>query len=199
MHICTVIKDSSVLVSWTKQVCFQTRLSWWQWWGTPDIFFNWVTDRRWSRKKCYQVLPYCVQVDWEEAWCMSWSKCCRSVMLFLQNIGDIWSCSAAVTVIAHMYMHIHKHTYIHAYATHAYCAYMMKYTYKKNREIVLSRTVHSYINIYMCVWPMCHTRECVCIIAGSGCSRDDVIVSAFPCRTVWVGFVAMAGGADDHC
>ena len=33
----------------------------------------------------HQVLPYCVQVYWEEAWCMSWSEC--------------W-CSTAVTVVA---------------------------------------------------------------------------------------------------
>ena len=30
----------------------------------------------------HQVLPYCVQVYWEEAWCMSWSECCGCAMAF---------------------------------------------------------------------------------------------------------------------
>ena len=30
----------------------------------------------------YQVLPYCVQVYWEEVWCMSWSECCVCAMAF---------------------------------------------------------------------------------------------------------------------
>ena len=30
---------SSVFVNWTKQVCLQTRLRWWQWWRTPDIIW----------------------------------------------------------------------------------------------------------------------------------------------------------------
>ena len=28
----------------------------------------------------HQVLPYCVQVYWEEAWCMSWSEWCGGVI-----------------------------------------------------------------------------------------------------------------------
>ena len=30
----------------------------------------------------HQVLPYCVQVYWEEAWRISWSECCGCVMGF---------------------------------------------------------------------------------------------------------------------
>ena len=30
----------------------------------------------------HQVLPYYVQVYWEEAWCMSWSECCGCAMAF---------------------------------------------------------------------------------------------------------------------
>ena len=30
----------------------------------------------------HQVLPYCVKVYWEEAWCMSWSECCGCAMAF---------------------------------------------------------------------------------------------------------------------
>ena len=30
----------------------------------------------------HQVLPYCVQVYWEEEWCMSWSECCGCAMAF---------------------------------------------------------------------------------------------------------------------
>ena len=30
---------------------------------------------------------------------MSWSKCCRSVMVFLQYINGTWRCSTVVTVV----------------------------------------------------------------------------------------------------
>ena len=30
----------------------------------------------------HQVLPYCVQVYWEEAWCLSWCECCGCAMAF---------------------------------------------------------------------------------------------------------------------
>ena len=42
---------SSVFVSRKKQVCLQARLKWWQWWGTPDIIWNRVPNRRRSRGK----------------------------------------------------------------------------------------------------------------------------------------------------
>ena len=37
-----------------------------------------------KRKKMndHQVLPYCVQVYCEEAWCMSWSDCCGCAIAF---------------------------------------------------------------------------------------------------------------------
>ena len=28
------------------------------------------------------MLPYCEQVNWEKAWCMSWSECCGCAMAF---------------------------------------------------------------------------------------------------------------------
>ena len=74
---------SSVFVNWTKQVCLQTRLKWWQWWGTPDNIWNCSRQKNKQRKmNDHQVLPYCVQVYWEEAWCMSWSECCGCAMAF---------------------------------------------------------------------------------------------------------------------
>ena len=48
----------------------------------------------------HQVLPYCVQVYWEEAWFMSWSECCGSAMAFLLHVSHIWCCSSAVAVVA---------------------------------------------------------------------------------------------------
>ena len=47
----------------------------------------------------HKVLPYCEQVYWEEARCMSWSECCGCAMPFLQHVSDIWWCSTAVTVV----------------------------------------------------------------------------------------------------
>ena len=154
-------RESSVFVTWTKQVCLQTRLRWWQWWDTPDIIWNrkWKNENAWflsaippksslhwtsftrlsppdtyftaesteamwikclaqgnnillsgfepstsvsktvilaNRPICFrssrqkkqkktsdhQLLPSCVQVYWEEAWCMSLSECCGYVMVF---------------------------------------------------------------------------------------------------------------------
>ena len=83
-HMCSDQGSSSVFVIWTKQVCLQTRLQWWQWCGTPDIIWNRVPDRRRSKRKMshHQVLPYCAQVYWEEAWCMRRNECSRCVMAF---------------------------------------------------------------------------------------------------------------------
>ena len=93
---------SSVFVSWTKQVCLQTRLKWWQWWGTPDIIWNRVPDRRRSKRK-WTITKCCLTV-------------CRSIekrhgvwagasvagvqWLFMQHVSDIWWCSTAVAVVA---------------------------------------------------------------------------------------------------
>ena len=49
---------SSVFVNWTKQVCLQTRLKWWQWWGTPNIIWNRVPDRR--RKRKWTITKCCL-------------------------------------------------------------------------------------------------------------------------------------------
>ena len=46
------------------------------------------------------MLPYCVLVYWEEAWCMSWSEWCGCVMAFLKHVSDILWCSTAVAVLA---------------------------------------------------------------------------------------------------
>ena len=93
---------SSVYVIWTKQVCLQTRLKWWEWWGTPDIIWNRVPDRRRSKRK-WTITKCCLTV-------------CRSIekrhgvwagasvagvqWLFMQHVSDIWWCSTAVTVVA---------------------------------------------------------------------------------------------------
>ena len=93
---------SSVFVNWTKQVCLQTRLRWWQWWGTPDIIWNRVPDRRRSKRK-WTITKCCLTV-------------CRSIekrhgvwagasvagvqWLSMQHASDIWWCSTAVAVVA---------------------------------------------------------------------------------------------------
>ena len=93
---------SSVFVNWTKQVCLQTRLKWWQWWGTHDIIWNRVPDRRRSKRK-WTITKCCLTV-------------CRSIekrhgvwagasvagvqWLFMQHFSDIWWCSTAVAVVA---------------------------------------------------------------------------------------------------
>ena len=93
---------SSVFVNRTKQVCLQTRLKWWEWWGTPDIIWNRVPDRRRSKRK-WTITKCCLTV-------------CRSIekrhgvwagasvagvqWLFMQHVSDIWWCSTAVTVVA---------------------------------------------------------------------------------------------------
>ena len=80
---------SSVFVNWTKQECLQTRLKWWQWWGTSDIIWNRVPDRRRSKRK-WTITKCCLTV-------------CRSIekrhgvwagasvqWLFMQHVSDIW-------------------------------------------------------------------------------------------------------------
>ena len=97
---------SSVFVNWMKQVCLQTRLKWWQWWGTLDIIWNRVPDRRGSKRK-WTITKCCLTV-------------CRSIekrhgvwagasvagvqWLFMQHVSDIWWCSTAVTVVAPSYV-----------------------------------------------------------------------------------------------
>ena len=89
---------SSVFVNWTKQVCLQTRLEWWKWWGTPDIIWNRVPDRRskrkWTITKC--CLTVCRSIEkrhgvWAGA-SVQW--------LSMQHVSDIWWCSTAVAVVA---------------------------------------------------------------------------------------------------
>ena len=46
------------------------------------------------------VLPFSVQVYWEEAWCMRWNECCGCVVAFLQHVSDMWWWSTAVAVVA---------------------------------------------------------------------------------------------------
>ena len=72
---------SSIIANWTKQVCHLTKI---KWWGTLEIIWNRVPDRRRSKKKMndHQVLPYCVQVYWEEAWSMSRCEWCGCAMAF---------------------------------------------------------------------------------------------------------------------
>ena len=95
---------SSVFVNWTKQEYLQTRLKWWEWWGTPDIIWNRVPDRRRSKRK-WTITKCCLTV-------------CRSIekrhgvwagasvagvqWLFMQHVSDIWWCSTAVTVLVYL-------------------------------------------------------------------------------------------------
>ena len=101
-HMCSDQRESSVFVNWTKQVCLQAKHKWWQWWGTPDIIWNRVSDRRRSKRK-WAIAKCCLTV-------------CRSIekrhgvwaganvagvwWLFLQHVSYIWWCSTAVAVVA---------------------------------------------------------------------------------------------------
>ena len=69
---------SSVFVNWTKQVCLQTRLKLWQWWGTPDIIWKWVPDRR-RRKRQWTITKCCLTV------CRSKKLVIRLIILFLST------------------------------------------------------------------------------------------------------------------
>ena len=93
---------SSVFVNWTKQECLQTRLKWWQWWGTPDIIWNWVPYRRRSKRK-WTITKCCLSV----CWCIEkghgvWAGASDAGvwLLFMQHVSDIWWCSTAVAVVA---------------------------------------------------------------------------------------------------
>ena len=46
------------------------------------IIWNMAPKEEGKKMSDHQVLPYCVQVDCEKAWCMSWSECCGCVMAF---------------------------------------------------------------------------------------------------------------------
>ena len=54
-------EESSVFVNWMKQVCPQTRLRWWKWWGTPDIIWNRDQDRKRSKRK-WAIIKCCLTV-----------------------------------------------------------------------------------------------------------------------------------------
>ena len=93
---------SYVFVNWTKQVCFQTRLKWWQWWGTPDIIWNRVPYRRRSKRK-WTITKCCLTVfrsiekrhgEWAGA------SDAGVWLLYTQHVSDIWLCSTAVAVVA---------------------------------------------------------------------------------------------------
>ena len=93
---------SSDFVNWTKQVCLQTRLKWWQWWGTSDIIWNSVPDRRrskwkWTITKC--CLTVCRSIEKRHGvW--AGASVAGVQWLSMQQTSDIWWCSTAVAVVA---------------------------------------------------------------------------------------------------
>ena len=101
-HMCIDQGNSSVFVNWTKQVCLQTRLKWWQWWGTPDIIWNTVSGRRWSKRK-WTITKCCLTVCWSikkrhGVW--AGASVVLVQWLSMQHVSDIWWCSTAVAVVA---------------------------------------------------------------------------------------------------
>ena len=60
-HIYSNQRKSSVFVNWTKQVCLERKLRWWHWWGTHDIVWNRVPDRRRNKRK-RAITKYCLTV-----------------------------------------------------------------------------------------------------------------------------------------
>ena len=100
-HMCSDQGFSSVFVNWTKQVCLQMRLRWWQWWVTPDIIWNRVPDRRGKRKwaitKC--CLTVCRSIEKRHGvW--AGASVAGVQWLSMQHVSDIWWCSTAVAVVA---------------------------------------------------------------------------------------------------
>ena len=94
---------SSVFVNWTKQECLQTRLIWWQWWGTPDINWNRVLDRRRSKRKwtiTKRCLTVCMSIEKRHG-VLAGASVAGVQWLFMQHVSDIWWCSTAVAVVAH--------------------------------------------------------------------------------------------------
>ena len=94
--------NTSVLVIWTKQACFQTRLKWWQWWGTPDIIWNRVPDRRtskgrWTITKCCLTVSRSIEKR-HGVWAGASDAGVR--WLSMQHFSDIWWCSTDVAVVA---------------------------------------------------------------------------------------------------
>ena len=101
-HIYSNQRKSSVFVNWTKEVCPKTRHKWWQLWGTPDIIWNRVRDRRRSKRK--RAITKCCHT---ECWSIGkrhgvWAgeSAAGVWWLFLQHVSDIWWCSTAVAVVA---------------------------------------------------------------------------------------------------
>ena len=93
---------SSVFVDWTKQVCLQTRLKWWQRWGTPDIIWNRVPDRRrskskWTITKC--CLTVCRSIE-KSLGLWAGANVASVQWLSMQHVSYIWWCSTAVAVVA---------------------------------------------------------------------------------------------------
>ena len=75
-------RESLVFVNWTKQVWLQTRHKWWQWWGTPDIIWNSVPDRRRGK--------------WKWAITKCWPAVCRSI----EKRHGVWAGVSVAGVIA---------------------------------------------------------------------------------------------------
>ena len=101
-HMCSDLGYSSVFVSRTKQVCLQARLKWWEWWGTPDIIWNRVPERRRSKRKwtiTMCCLTVCRSIEKRHGvWAGASVACVK--WLSMQHVSDIWWCSTAVAVVA---------------------------------------------------------------------------------------------------
>ena len=100
-HMYSDQRESSVFVNWTKQVCLQTRLKWWQWWGTPDIIWNRVSDRRSKRKRAITKCCLTVCRSIEKRHCVWAGASVAGVWWhYLKHVSDIWWCSTGVAVVA---------------------------------------------------------------------------------------------------
>ena len=62
----------------------------------PDLISLPMLLRKKKGMNDHRVSPYCVQIYYQEAWCVGWSEACCSVMAFLQHVMTYYGVLAGV-------------------------------------------------------------------------------------------------------
>ena len=99
------VPDGNTLVmgvcSLLRALRLQTRFRWWQWWGTPEIIWNRVPDRRSKTKQAItkSCLTVCRSIEKRHGvW--AGASVAGVWLSSTKHISDKWWCSTVMTVVA---------------------------------------------------------------------------------------------------